>query len=154
MTKQLLLITYRISAQGRADGTFYTKVLKCVLLPINPFEQQFRRHSVSDRLQLNLQSCLKFTHTHTNTYTYIHTLDVSVVKWLSSPACNCSRISAIGSGPSNGLKPNLGGQKGFIYLCQCVYIYQHNTLVFGLPVKSTANVQIQLELWSTGWNDK
>ena len=94
------------------------------------------------------------TRTQIHIHTYIHTLDVSVVKWLSCLACNCSRISAIGSGPSNGLKPNLGGQKGFIYLCQCVYIYQHNTLVFGLPVKSTANVQIQLELWSTGWNDK
>ena len=41
-------------------------------------------------------------------------------RWLTS---NCGRIGAIGSSPSNGLRPNMWGQKGFIPLCQCVYIY-------------------------------
>ena len=40
--------------------------------------------------------------------------------WLTS---NCGRIGTIGSSPSNGLKPNLSGQKGFNPLCQCVYVY-------------------------------
>ena len=36
---------------------------------------------------------------------------------------NCGRIGAIGSSPSNSLKPNMWGQKGFNPLCQCVYVY-------------------------------
>ena len=48
---------------------------------------------------------------------------VSVAEWLAWLTSNCGRIGAIGSSPSNGLKPNLCGQKGFNSLCQCVYIY-------------------------------
>ena len=53
------------------------------------------------------------TYLHTNIHAYIHT-------WL---VINCRRMGAIGSSPSNGLKPNLLGQKGFNTLCQCVYVY-------------------------------
>ena len=50
-------------------------------------------------------------------------MDVSVAEWLAWLTSNCGRIGAIGSSPSNGLKPNTWGQKGFNPLCQCVYIY-------------------------------
>ena len=50
-------------------------------------------------------------------------MDVSVVEWLAWRTSNCGRIGAIGSSPSNGLRPNMWGQKGFNPLCQCVYIY-------------------------------
>ena len=60
------------------------------------------------------------THTHTHTHTYIHVLVAEWLAWLTS---NCGRIGAIGSSPSNGLRPNMWGQKGFNPLCQCVYIY-------------------------------
>ena len=50
-------------------------------------------------------------------------MDVSVAEWLAWLTSNCGRIGAIGSSPSNGLRPNLWGQKGFNPLCQCVYIY-------------------------------
>ena len=49
--------------------------------------------------------------------------DVSVAEWLAWLTSNCGRICAIGSSPSNGLKPNLWGQKPFNPLCQCVYVY-------------------------------
>ena len=80
------------------------------------------------------------THTHTHIYTYIHTClhtythinsythtiyihkDVSVAEWLVWLTSNCRQISAKGSSPSNGLKPNLWGQKGFNPLCQCIYV--------------------------------
>ena len=64
------------------------------------------------------------THTHTYIHTYKHTyMDVSVAEWLAWLTSNCGQIGAIGSSPSNGLKPNLWGQKGFNPLCQCVYVY-------------------------------
>ena len=50
-------------------------------------------------------------------------MDVSVAEWLAWPTSNCRRIGAIGSSPSNGLKPNMWSQKGFNPLCQCIYIY-------------------------------
>ena len=50
-------------------------------------------------------------------------MDVSVAEWLAWLTSNCGRIGAIGSSPSNGLRPNKWGQKGFNPLCQCVYIY-------------------------------
>ena len=50
-------------------------------------------------------------------------MDVSVAEWLAWLTSNCGRIGAIGSSPSNGLRPNIWGQKGFNPLCQCVYIY-------------------------------
>ena len=50
-------------------------------------------------------------------------MDVSVAEWLAWLTSNCGRIGAIGSSPSNGLRPNMWGQKGFNPLCQCVYIY-------------------------------
>ena len=50
-------------------------------------------------------------------------MDVSVAEWLAWLTRNCGRIGAIGSSPSNGLKPNMWDQKGFNLLCQCVYIY-------------------------------
>ena len=50
-------------------------------------------------------------------------VDVSVAEWLAWLTNNCGRIGAIGSSPSNGLRPNMWGQKGFNPLCQCVYIY-------------------------------
>ena len=50
-------------------------------------------------------------------------MDVSVAEWLAWLTSNCGRIGAIGSSPSNGLKPNLWSQKGFNPLCQCVYVY-------------------------------
>ena len=50
-------------------------------------------------------------------------MDVSVAESLAWMTSNCGRIGAIGSSPSNGLKPNMWGQKGFNPLCQCVYIY-------------------------------
>ena len=66
----------------------------------------------------------KGIHTHTYIHTYIHTyMDVSVAEWLAWLTSNCGLIGAIGSSPSNGLKPNMLGQKGFNPLCQCVYIY-------------------------------
>ena len=34
-------------------------------------------------------------------------MDVSVAEWLARLTSNCGRIGAIGSSPSNGLKPNL-----------------------------------------------
>ena len=43
--------------------------------------------------------------------------------WLAWLTSNCGWIRAIGSSPSNGLKPNLWGQKLFNPLCQCVYVY-------------------------------
>ena len=75
-----------------------------------------------------------YTHTHTHIYIhiyiytyihiYIHTyMDVSVAEWLAWLTSNCGRIGAIGSSPSNGLRSNMWGQKGFNPLCQCVYIY-------------------------------
>ena len=76
------------------------------------------------------------TYLYTHTYTYIHThiyiglhtyihqyIHVSVAEWLVWLTSNCGRIGAIGSSPSNGLRPNMWGQKGFNPLCQCVYIY-------------------------------
>ena len=64
------------------------------------------------------------TYIHTCVHTYIHTYkDVSVAEWLAWLTSSCGRIGAIGSSPSNGLKPNMWGQKGFNPLCQCVYIY-------------------------------
>ena len=70
------------------------------------------------------------TYIHQYIYTYIHTtyihtyihMDVSVADWLAWLTSNCGWIGAIGSRPSNGLKPNMWGQKGFNPLCQCVYI--------------------------------
>ena len=59
---------------------------------------------------------------HRCSHTSIHT-DVSVAEWLAWLTSNCRRIDAIGSSPSNGLIPNMWGQKGFNPLCQCVYIY-------------------------------
>ena len=56
-----------------------------------------------------------YIHTSIHTYTY--------AEWLTWLVGNCGRIGAIGSSPSNGLKPNLLGQKGFNPLCQCVYVY-------------------------------
>ena len=50
-------------------------------------------------------------------------MDVSVAEWLAWLTSNCGRIGAIVSSPSNGLIPNMWGQKGFNPLCQCVYIY-------------------------------
>ena len=50
-------------------------------------------------------------------------MDVSVAEWFAWLTSNCGRIGAIGSSPSNGLKPNMWGQKGFNPLCQCVYVY-------------------------------
>ena len=53
------------------------------------------------------------TNTHTYTCTYIHTYiytymgDISVAECLAWLAGNCGRIGAIGSNPSNGLKPKL-----------------------------------------------
>ena len=73
-----------------------------------------------------------YTHTYIHTHAYIHThihtyirtyMDVSVAEWLAWLTSNCGRIGAIGSSPSNGLRPNMWGQKGFNPLCQCVYIY-------------------------------
>ena len=46
-----------------------------------------------------------------------------MAEWLAWLTSNCGRIGAIGSNPSNGLRPNMLGQKGFNPLCQCVYIY-------------------------------
>ena len=64
------------------------------------------------------------TYIHIHTHTYIHTyIHVSVAEWLSWLTSNCGRIGAIGSSTSNGLKPNMWGQKGFNPLCQCIYIY-------------------------------
>ena len=60
---------------------------------------------------------------HTYIHTYIHTCIHTVAEWLAWLTSNCGRIGAIGSSPSNDLKPNLRGQKGFNPLCQCVYIY-------------------------------
>ena len=65
-------------------------------------------------------------HTYINTYiyTYIYScIHVSVAEWLAWLTSNCGRIGAIASNPSNGLRPNKWGQKGFNPLCQCVYIY-------------------------------
>ena len=90
-----------------------------------------------------MQTCLHTYSTtdamHTHTHTLIHTqrrihtcirplthhihMDVSVAEWLAWLTSNCGRIGAIGSSPSNGLRPNMWGQKGFNPLCQCVYIY-------------------------------
>ena len=79
-----------------------------------------------------LENCVLFfvslIHTYIHIYTYIHTyihtyMDVSVAEWLAWLTSNCGRIGAIGSSPSNGLIPNMWGQKGFNPLCQCVYIY-------------------------------
>ena len=65
-----------------------------------------------------------YHHTHTHTHTYIHTyMCACVYIWLAWLTSNCGRIGAIGSSPSNGLRPNMWGQKGFNPLCQCVYIY-------------------------------
>ena len=58
---------------------------------------------------------------HTYIHTYIHTL--GCLEWLAWLAGNRGRIGAIGSSPSNGLKPNLLGQKGLNPLCQGVYVY-------------------------------
>ena len=63
------------------------------------------------------------TYIHTYILTYIHTWDVSVAEWLAWLTSNCGRIGAIGSSPSNDLKPNLWGQKGFNPQRQCVYVY-------------------------------
>ena len=74
------------------------------------------------------------THTHTNTHTHTHTHTqtqmhtntyIYTYTYLHIQGCLSGRmvISAIGSNPSNGLKPNLWGQKGFNPLCQCVYVY-------------------------------
>ena len=84
----------------------------------------------------DIQTIHRCSHTsiHTYIYTYIHTcipihtyihtyMDVSVAEWLAWLTSNCGRIGAIGSSPSNGLRPNMWGQKGFNPLCQCVYIY-------------------------------
>ena len=60
------------------------------------------------------------TYIYIHTYTYIH---VSVAEWLAWLTSNCRRIGAIGSSPSNGLKPNSEAKKGFNPLCQCVYVY-------------------------------
>ena len=90
---------------------------------------------------LYIYICVYFFSVHTHTHTHTHTRlvsshhvyhrftehscfrDVSVAEWLAWLTSNCGRISAIGSSPSNGLKPNLLGQKGFNPLCQCVYVY-------------------------------
>ena len=49
-----------------------------------------------------------FTYIREYIHTYIHTyMDVSVAEWLAWLTNNCGRIGAIGSSPSNGLKPNL-----------------------------------------------
>ena len=87
-------------------------------------------------VRLCLQIIHRCSHTSIHTYivinTYIHTyidryihtyVDVSVAEWLAWLTSNCRRIGAIGSSPSNGLRPNMWGQKGFNPLCQCVYIY-------------------------------
>ena len=52
-----------------------------------------------------------------------------MAEWLEWQAGNCWSIGAIGSSPSNGLKPNLWGQKGFNPLCQCVYVYVYVCIV-------------------------
>ena len=71
-------------------------------------------------------------HMHTYVYTYIYTQarayihtyrEVSMAEWLAWLTSNCRRIGAIGSSPSNGLKPSLWGQMEFNPLCQCVYVY-------------------------------
>ena len=41
---------------------------------------------------------------HTHIHTYVHTY-VSVAEWLAWLTSNCGRIGAIGSSPSNGLRP-------------------------------------------------
>ena len=46
-----------------------------------------------------------------------------MAEWLAWLTSNCGRIGALGSSPSNGLKPKLSAQKGFNPLCQCVYVY-------------------------------
>ena len=52
------------------------------------------------------------TYIHTSIHTYIHQyihtyMDVSVAEWLAWLTSNCGRIGAIGSSPSNGLRPNM-----------------------------------------------
>ena len=71
-----------------------------------------------------LYICVPSIHPSIHPSTYIHTyIHVSVAEWLAWLISNCGRIGAIGSSPSNGLKPNFWGQKGFNPLCQCVYVY-------------------------------
>ena len=53
------------------------------------------------RTQSDKYTCI-YIHTFINTY-----MDVSVAEWLAWLTSNCGRIGAIGSSPSNGLRPNM-----------------------------------------------
>ena len=47
-------------------------------------------------------------HAHTCVHAWIYTyMDVSVAEWLAWLTSNCGRIGAIGSSPSNGLRPKM-----------------------------------------------
>ena len=55
-----------------------------------------------------------YVRTYIDTYIHIHTyiqhtynIHVSVAEWLAWLTSNCGRIGAIGSSPSNGLRPNM-----------------------------------------------
>ena len=59
---------------------------------------------------LMLSCTNQHTYMHTCIHAYIHRyihMDVSVAEWLAWLTSNCGRIDAIGSSPSNGLRPNM-----------------------------------------------
>ena len=118
----------------------YIYVCVCVFILIQTDVQTDAHTHTHIYLLTYIRTCLgtcmhRYRHIDVRTYvhTYIHTLidvsvghtliDVSVAEWLAWLTSNCGRIGAIGSSPSNGLKPNMWGQKWFNPLCQCVYIY-------------------------------
>ena len=53
---------------------------------------------VGARLYAYMYVCLYFA---------LNSMDVSVAEWLAWLTSNCGRIGAIGSSPSNGLRPNM-----------------------------------------------
>ena len=53
----------------------------------------------------SIHTYTQYTHTYINAYIHIY-MDVSVAEWLAWLTSNCGRIGAIGSSPSNGLRPN------------------------------------------------
>ena len=108
----------------------------CVCVSIHPsvrsYIHTYMHTYIHTSIHTYIHTCIHaYIHTYINTYmhayihtymhTYIHTyMHAEWLAWLTS---NCGRIGAIGSSPSNGLRPNMWGQKGFNPLCQCVYIY-------------------------------
>ena len=61
-----------------------------------------------------------YIHTYVRTYIRTYIMDVSVSEWLAWLTSNCGRIGAIGSSPSNGLRPNIE-----VVIHQYIYTYIH-----------------------------